>query len=435
MAGSGTTHVVVCGGGFAGVSCARRLAGDPRVRVTLLDQTGNHQFQPLLYQVATAELAPADMCFDLARMFRHHERVAVRTAEATAVDPATRTVTLAGGGSVTGDYLVLAAGCQPNYFHTPGAAEHAFPLYRLDGAEAIRTRLLSLFADTAAKPELVDEGALTFVVVGSGPTGVEAAGALADLVNDVLPHAYQGLAVSAARIILVDHGHTVLPAFSAQAHAYAANQLERRGVQLRLGVAATEIGPGHATLGDGTTIPTRLVVWAGGEMAAPLAGRAGVSVGRGGRIDANPDLTVPGFPALYAVGDLANLPAPAGAGGMLPQLGSVAHQSGDWAARNILAELAGAPRQAFHYHDKGIMAMIGRQAAVAEIGSHRHELHGRLAFAAWLGVHAELLANAEAELKAFLAWANEFYLRPHHRSAQLREPSQVDRPRIDWSAR
>jgi len=434
MAEEGIAQVVICGGGFAGVACAQRLAGEPRVRVTLLDQTGQHEFQPLLYQVATAELTSSDMCFELRRVFRRQERVQVRTAEVVAVDPPAGTVTLAGQERLAGDYLVLAAGCQPNFFHVPGAAEHAFPLYRLAGAERIRAQLLSLFADAAAKPELIDEGGLTFVVIGSGPTGVEAAGALADLVQDVLPHAYQQLAVSAAQIILVDRGPAVLAAFSDQSHAYAANQLARRGVQLRLGVAAGEVGPGHVRLGDGSTIPTRLAIWAGGEMAAPLAARTGVSTGRGGRIDVNPDLTVPGFPALYAVGDLANIPA--SAGGALPQLGSVAQQSGDWAARNIIAELESGPgaRQGFHYHDKGIMAMIGRQAAVAELGSHRHELTGRLAFATWLGVHLELLANANAEIRAFLAWANEFYLRPHHRSAKLLDPAEVDTPRIDWSA-
>jgi NADH dehydrogenase len=439
MGGDGTTRVVVCGAGFAGVACVRRLLGEPRVRVILLDKAGYHQFQPLLYQVATAELTGGDTRFDLVHMFRRHERVQVRTAEAVAVDPGTRTIRLGDGESVAGDYLVLAVGCQPNFFHTPGAAEFAFPLYSLDQAERIRAQLLQLFADAAAKPELVEEGALTFVVVGGGPTGVEAAGALADLVRDVLPHLPGHLAVAGARIILVDLGHAVLAGFSEQSSRYAAKQLERRGVELRLGVAAREVGAGHLTLGDGSTIKTRLVVWAGGEVGAPVAADAGLAVGHGGRIDVNPDLTVPGFPAVYAIGDIANIPAPAGAGGVLPQLGSVAQQAGDWAARNILAEVeaggsggGGGVRQSFHYHDKGIMAMIGRQAAVAEIGPHRHEMHGRLAFAAWLGVHAELLANAGAELKAFLTWANEFYLRPHHRSAELLDPSKVDAPRIDW---
>ena len=430
MNGDRPAHVVVVGGGFAGVACARRLAGQPGVHVTLLERTGYHQFQPLLYQVATAELTPDDIRFDLEEMFAKHDNVEVRTAEAVAADPSAPSVTLAGGEVVAGDLLVLAAGAQPNFFHTPGADRHTFPLYSLQDAERVRSRVLQLFEDAGAKPELVDEGALTFVVVGAGATGVETAGALAELVHDVMPHVHPQLAIAGARVILVDLGHAVLGPFSPDAHDYAAKQLQRRGVQLRLGTSAREIGPGHVTLSDGTTIPTHLTVWGGGLMAAPLAADAGLSQGRGGRIDVRPDLTVEGFPSVYALGDLANIP---GADDQaLPQLGSVAQQAGDWAGGSILGGLRGEDRRPFQYHDKGIMAMIGRKAAVAEIGEHRHELHGRLAFAAWLGVHAQLLANAGAELNAFLAWADEFYLRSHHRSAALLDPATIDTPRIHW---
>jgi NADH dehydrogenase len=327
---------------------------------------------------------------------------------------------------------VLAAGSQPNFFHTPGADRFTFPLYSLQDAERVRSRVLQLFEDASTKPELVEEGALTFVVVGAGATGVETAGALAELVHGVMPHVYQHLAVSGARVILVDLGHTVLAAFSDEAHAYTAKQLQRRGVQLKLGTSAKEIAADHVTLSDGTTIRTHLTVWGGGLMAAPLAARSGLPQGHGGRIDVRPDLTVDGFPAVYALGDFANIPS--GDEPALPQLGSVAQQAGTWAAGNILADLRGDGRQSFHYHDKGIMAMIGRKAAVAEVGEHRHELHGRLAFAAWLGVHAQLLANAGAELNAFLSWADEFYLRSHHRSAALLDPANIDTPRIRWSS-
>jgi NADH dehydrogenase len=431
MSGDGTTHVVVVGGGFAGVACARRLAGQPGVRVTLLDRNSYHQFQPLLYQVATAELTPDDVRFDLDGMFRGHDNVEVRAAEVVVADPQAASLTLADGGVVAGDVVVLAAGSQPNFFHTPGADRFTFPLYSLQDAERVRSRVLQLFEDASAKPELVEEGALTFVVVGAGATGVETAGALAELVHDVMPHVHQQLAVSSARVILVDLGHTVLAPFSDEAHSYTAKQLQRRGVQLKLGVSATEIAADHVTLSDGTTIRTHLTVWGGGLMAAPLAARAGLPQGRGGRIDVRPDLTVEGFPAVYALGDIANIPF--GDEPALPQLGSVAQQAGTWAAGNILADLRGDGRQSFHYHDKGIMAMIGRKAAVAEIGEHRHELHGRFAFAAWLGVHAQLLANAGAELNAFLSWADDFYLRPHHRSAALLDPANIDTPRIRWS--
>jgi NADH:quinone reductase (non-electrogenic) len=327
--------------------------------------------------------------------------------------------------------VVLAAGSQPNFFHTPGAEEFAFPLYSLDDAERLRSRVLQLFQDVSNKPELVDEGALNFVVIGAGATGVEIAGALAELAHDVMPHVYQHLAIAGARVILVDLAHTVLGGFSDEAHTYAAKQLQRRGVRLELGVSAKEIAADHVTLSDGTTIRTHLTVWGGGLMAAPLAAKAGLTQGRGGRIDVRPDLTVEGYPGVYALGDFANIPF--GDDHALPQLGSVAQQAGDWAGRNILSDVQGKGRQSFHYHDKGIMAMIGQKAAVAEVGEHRHELHGRIAFAAWLGVHAQLLANAGAEANAFLSWADEFYLRSHHRSAALLDPLTIDTPRIDWS--
>jgi NADH dehydrogenase len=425
-----TTHVVIVGGGFAGMACAKRLANADDIQVTLLDRTGQHQFQPLLYQVATAELTTRDVLFDLDHMFRHADNVDVRTAEVVGCDPHAHSVTLADGETIEGDVLVLAAGTQPNFFHTPGASDFAFPLYSADDAQRLRAQLLQLFHDTVAKPELVDDGALTFVIVGAGPTGVETAGALSDLVNDVIPHRYPHAAAGAAKVVLVHLGPSALADFSDGAHTYATSQLQRRGVELRFGVSAKEITAHHIALSDGTTIPTHLVVWAGGATASPLAERSGISQGRGGRLDVRPDLTVGGFARVYALGDFANIPC--GDESALPQLGSVATQSGAWAAKNIIADLDYSGRRSFEYHDKGFMAMIGRKAAVAEIGQHHHEMHGRIAFAAWLGVHAQLLADAGAEVNAFMSWAEEFYIRPHHRSAELLDPATVDQPRIRW---
>lgn len=424
------THVLVVGGGFAGVATAKRLAGEPAVRVTLLDKGGQHLFQPLLYQVATAELAPSDVLFELAPMFRGHDNVDVVTGEAVSADVERREVTLADGKVIGADVLVLAAGTRPNFFRVPGAAAHTFPLYSVADAERARDRVLQLFADAAAKPELIDEGALTFVVVGGGPTGVETAGALAELVYDVMPHVYENLPIGAARIVLVDVGHSLLSAFSESAHDYAARQLQRRGVELRLGVAVADVTPEQVRLADGTAIKTHLVVWGGGIQAVGLASALGIGQGRGGRIAVRPDLTVEDHDDVYVLGDLASIPH---GDEPLPQLGSVAQQSGHWAGQNILATIEGKPRAPLHYKDKGIMAMIGRKVAIAEIGEHRHELHGRIAFAAWLGVHAQLLADMGAELNAFHTWAEDFYLRPHHRSAQLLDPSTIDVARIGWS--
>jgi NADH dehydrogenase len=430
MTATHRTHVVIVGGGFAGVACAKLLAEEDRARATLIDQNGYQQFQPLLYQVATAELAGRDMSFDHTDIFRRQESVTLARDEVVSVDVEQRSATLADSTTIAGDYLVLAAGAQPNFFHTAGAREFAFPLYSLTDARRVRERVLQLFGDAAAKPELIEDGALTFVVVGGGATGVEISGALSELVHDVMPHRYPNLAAAGAKIILVDVGNTLLAPFTDESHAYAAKQLQRRGIELRLGTAVTEVARDHVVLRDGTTIQTHLVIWGGGEMAAPVAGNAGIGQGRGGRIDVRPDLSVPGHPNVFAVGDIANIPS--GDERALPQLGSVAQQSGAWAAKNILADIDGTGREPFHYRDKGIMAMIGRKAAVAELGPHRHEMHGRLAFAAWLGVHAELLANAGAELRAFVAWAEDFYFRPHHRSAELLDPAQVELPRIHW---
>jgi NADH dehydrogenase len=236
--------------------------------------------------------------------------------------------------------------------------------------------------------------------------------------------------LSPAQVILVDLASDPLSVFSEAAHEYATRQLSRRGVKLQLNSSCKEVARDHVVLSDGTVVKTHLTVWGGGEMAAPVIAESGLPTGHGGRVDVERDLTVTGFPAVYAVGDAANIPDDDGS--ILPQLGSVAQQAGGWVGRNILADRGGDKHTPFEYHDKGILAMIGRRAAVAEIGEHRHELHGRVAFAAWLGVHAMLLANMGAELKAFTAWAEDFYLRPHHRSAELLDPTNIDTPRIQW---
>ncbi len=419
-------HVVVVGGGFAGVGCARRLAPHDDVRVTLIDRNNYHQFQPLLYQVATSQLASSDIAYSLRKLFNDDLNVDVKLAEAASVDPATHTVTTADGDHFAGDAVVLAAGSQPNFFRTAGADEHAFPLYCLDHAQRLRSRILAVFEEADRDPSVLDQGALNFVVIGGGPTGVEFAGALADLIQQTMAAEYHELAVTAAQIHIVDLGHTLLGAFSDEAHDYVAKVLGRKGVQLHLGVAVTEIGPGHVTLADGTIIKTRCVVWGGGIKAPAVAGAAGVAQGRGGRIDVLPDLTVDGAPGVYAIGDVANIPSPDGM--THPQLGSVALQSGAWAADNLLADFSDKPRKPFHYHDKGIMAMIGRGAAIAEVGAHRHELHGTIAFSAWLGVHAMLMTGVRNRIDAFVSWGWDYFSK--ERGPQVLDRS--DAARIDW---
>ena len=417
--------VVIVGAGFAGVACAKELAKHD-VPVTLIDRHNYQQFQPLLYQVATAELGTTDIARPIRAIFAKDPSVSMRQLDVTGVDPETRTVTTADGETFTGDYVVVAAGTKPNFFNTPGAAEHAFPLYSVPDAKKLRGRVFELFEEAASNHELIDAGALNFVIVGAGPTGVETAGALADLVNEVMPKRYHNLDISRTRIYLVDHGQVVLRAFSDKAHEYAAGKLQHNGVTLMLGIGVKEVDKDKVVLSDGTEILTRCVIWGGGIQASTVAGNTGLTSGRGGTLTAEPDLSAVGHPNVFVIGDIAAIPDHEG--NALPQLGSVALQSGKWAAENILADMTGKPRTPFRYKDKGIMAMIGDGAAVAEMGKHHHELHGHVAFCAWLGVHAYLMSGSRTRIDAFIAWASDFI-------GSSRASSIIDDPdasRIDW---
>jgi NADH dehydrogenase len=415
--------VVVVGGGFAGVACARGVAKRDDVAVTLIDSNDYHQFQPLLYQVATSMLAARDIAYPLRRIAADHDGFEAKRGEVVAIDPTARSVTTRTGETFQGDYLVLAAGSQPSFFGTPGA-EHSFPLYSLDDAERLRTRVIQAFEEADRDPSLIDQGAIDFVIVGGGPTGVEVAGALAEMIATTMAYEYPAFA-SRARVHLVNHGKELLSMFADKGHAYAARILQKDGVNLRLGVGVTEIGPGHVTLSDGSTILTRCVIWGGGLKAAPIAEAAGLPQGKGGRIDVRADLTVDGFPGVLAIGDIANIPD--GEGKLHPQLGSVALQSGHTAAETIGSLLDGKTPKSFHYLDKGTMAMIGRGAAVAQVPPGI-ELHGKIAFAAWLGVHAMLMTGGSNRVDAFKSWAEDFF-------GKERAPQPLDRsgtPRMEW---
>jgi NADH:ubiquinone reductase (H+-translocating) len=421
-------RVVIVGGGFAGLSCARKLASHPDIRITLIDKNNFQQFQPLLYQVATAVLAPSNAAFSLRNVLQHHSNVDVKLGEVVSVDLKTRTAETAEGQKYQGDYLVLAAGSQANFFGTPGADKHAYPLYSLHDAELLRSRILAVLESADRDPSLIAKGALNFVIVGAGPTGAEIAGTLGDMTQRMLKDFYKDLDLSKAQIFLVDDGHSVLSAFSQKSQEYASSMLKQRGVQVRLGIAAKEVAPDHVLLSDGTKILTRTVIWAGGLKASLLSNNLGVAPGHGGRIDVQPDFSVQDFPGVYALGDFANI---AGADGKpLPQLASVAEQSGKWCAKNIAAAIAGEPEEPFRYLDKGIMAMIGRNAAVAEVGEHRHELQGPVAFAAWLGVHAALLTTVRAKIETFVEWGWDYFGKAHA-DPVLDRTSQAN---INWNA-
>ena len=396
-------HVLIVGGGFAGLGCAQGLAGHDGVNVTLIDRNNYHQFQPLLYQVATSQLAPSDIANSLRAVFADDDDVDVKLAEIAEVDPATRTITSADGQRWSGDVLVLAAGSQPNFFDTPGAADHAFPLYSLDHATNLRSRILGLFEqvdrdprlDRARGAELRDRRWRTHRRRGGGRDR------------------RHGQGDGPGRVPRPGRERGEGP--SARLWRRSAQAVLRQRPRLRGEGAGGEGGadpPGHRGQGGRQRsrgvlgrhdVATRCVVWGGGIKAAGVAADAGLAQGRGGRVDVEHDLTLAGHDGVYVIGDIANIPD--GDDRALPQLGSVALQSGAWAAKNILADLAGKPREPFAYHDKGIMAMIGRGAAIAEVGKRHHEIHGEMAHMAWLGVHASLMTGTKAKIEAFVDWA------------------------------
>ncbi|GAA3872169.1 NAD(P)/FAD-dependent oxidoreductase [Leifsonia kafniensis] len=412
--------VIVAGGGMAGAACASELAKNG-IDVTLIDRHDYTQFQPLLYQVATSQLPAEDIARPLARMFRDRAQVTVVTGEVTAIDVGMRTVTTDARTFGPADQLVLAAGSQANFFGVPGAAEHAFPLYTVRDAELLRRHLRDRLRELS-KPD--SDGALTVVICGGGATGVEIAGALAELFRALLD---DGKLVGRATVRLVELGKVLLAPFTDRSHRYALGKLTKMGVDVTFGVAVSSVDIDSATLSDGSTVATDTVIWAGGISGASLVASSSITPGRGGRIDVAADLTVPGHPDVFAIGDVANVPDPAG--GTFPQLGSVAQQSGTWVAKNIRALREGKAPTPFHYHDKGIMAMIGRNAAVAEVGPHRHQLEGPFAFAAWLGLHGALLSGFHEKGDALMNWADDYI--HHARAADLELEESVGR--IAWS--
>jgi NADH dehydrogenase len=397
-----TFQVVIVGGGFAGVAAAKKL-GRNGVRVLLVDKNNYHQFQPLLYQVATAQIGVSEVSRPFRAMFHRHRNVRVLTDEVTAIDAARRSITTSDGSTFTSDALVIASGAEANFFNTPGAEEHSYPLYSLTDATRLGGALVDLLdrsdRDTAGAP-------LNVVVVGAGPTGVETAGAIAENFKYVVPRYFSPGLAARCRVHLLDMAPNLLGAFSEKSQKYTASRLVKEGVRLKFGSGVTEIRDDAVTLADGTTIPSRIVVWAGGLKAGAVLAGSGLPQGRGGRIDVNPDLTVPGFEGVYVLGDAANITDATGA--HLPQLGSVAQQSGAWAAKNIHADLTGGRREPFKYLDKGYMAMVGRGAAVAEIGRKRVQMQGPLAFLAWLAVHVTLLSGTRQKASALLSWGDDY---------------------------
>jgi NADH dehydrogenase len=391
--------VVIVGGGFGGLKAARALADAP-VRVVLVDRQNHHLFQPLLYQVASATLSPADIAAPIRHILRTQDNAEVVLGEVTSADLDARQVRLGNGRELAYDFLILAAGSRSSYFGRDDWAGLAPGLKTLEDALEIRRRFLLTFerAEQEENPELRREW-LTFVIVGGGPTGVELAGTLKETSRLALPRDFRRIRTDRARVILVEAGPSILANFGSGLSEKAVQGLERIGVEVRLGQPITGMDERAVQLG-GERIPTRTILWAAGVSAVPLGAGLGLPVDRLGRVIVEPDLSVPGHPEVFVVGDLAAFPH--GAGDPLPGVAPVAIQQGAWAATNLQATLAGRPRQPFHYRDKGSMATLGRGRAVARVGGL--SFTGYPAWLAWLFIHLMLLVDFRSRVFVFFEW-------------------------------
>lgn len=405
------SHVVIVGGGFAGLECAIELAPHRDIQITLLDRNNYQQFQPLLYQVATSILSSSNAAFALRDILRDHPNVDVQMDEAVSIDLTKRSVTTASGHIHTGDFLVLATGSHVNFYNTPGAKEHSLPLYTLRDAEALRSTILKTLEQADLNPASQSDGQLNFVIVGGGPTGVELAGTLSDTLQQMLQAEFHNAAQLRPQVHLVERDSAVLTMFSPASQKYAASALEKHSVQLHLGVAVKSVSSDGVALSDGSHINSKTVIWAAGLKAATPALQPEPPRLQSGRIVVNKDLTIPGFPNIYALGDIAN--ALDSAEQPLPQLAAVAKQAGKHCAASILATLERKSAKPFVYSDRGIVAMIGRNAAVTELGSEHFELVGTFAFGAWLAIHALLLTVARARMEAIIEWAWQYFTGEH----------------------
>ena len=399
-------RVVVVGAGFAGLAAVRELAGRD-VRVALIDARNFHTFQPLLYEVATAGLDPADIAFPVRAMFGRFANVTFRRGRVERIDVDRRVVSL-DDGDVPYDSLVVATGVTASYFSIPGAEEGSHPLYTLSDARALRNALLERL-EAAAAVSAGDRGhALRIVVIGGGATGVEVAGAIVELLDISIKHDRVPFDRDGSTVTLVDALGRLLGAFSERSSAYALEELVRRGIKVRLGVAVASVDASGVHLADGRTLDADLVVWAAGVTAAgTLAATLPAASASGGRVVVGSDLSLPGHPEVYVVGDAAAVPL-GPAGGLAPQVAQTAMQSGRYAARRVLAALDGSATAPFAYFDKGMMATIGRRAAVAELtgpGPLRGRvLRGTTGWLAWLGLHLLYLVGVRNRIIVLLNW-------------------------------
>jgi len=412
-------RVVIIGGGFGGLSAALRLKRAP-VQVTLIDRCNYHLFQPLLYQVATGALSPANIASPLRTILKRQKNTRVLLAEATRIDAADRRVILS-DGAVEYDTLIVSAGARHQYFGHDEWEEFAPGLKTIDDATDMRRRILLAFEAAEREPDPEKLRAwMTFVIVGAGPTGVELAGTLGEIASDALRDDFRKINTSEARIILVEGTDRVLPVYPQQLSAAARRMLERLGVTVRTGAMVTDIRKESVTVREGDrteTIPTRTILWAAGVLGSPL-GRiisqvAGAALDKAGRMIVEPDLTVPGHPEIFVIGDLANFSHQGGK--PLPGVAQPAIQEGRYVARAIERRLRGETTPPFHYLDKGNLATIGRAAAVADLNWLR--LSGIPAWLMWVFIHLMYIVEFQNRLLVLVQWAWLFIT--YDRSARL----------------
>ena len=391
-------HVVILGGGFAGLRCARALRRAP-VRITLIDRRNHHLFQPLLYQVATASLSPADIAAPIRHVLRGQSNVSVWMGDVRDIDPARRVVELT-DGEVPYDYLLVATGAGHSYFGRDEWSEFAPGLKTVEDAIEIRRRFLVAFeaAEREADPD-ARRRHLTVVIIGAGPTGAELAGAMAEIARTVIPADFRAVDTATARIVLVEGVDRVLPTFPEKLSAAAQRQLERLGVEVRTGTRVIEVDEDGVTLDGGERIEAQNVVWAAGVAASPLGAKLGAPLDRAGRVGVEPDLSVPGHPEVFVAGDLAYFEQDGrGVSGVAP----AAMQMGTYVGRTIRDEVAGRARKPFRYVNKGLLATIGRGAAVADLGGVMFS--GFLAWLLWVVIHIFYLIGFRNRVLVLMEW-------------------------------
>jgi len=404
---SSAPHVIIVGGGFAGLTAARTLRHAP-VRLTLVDRHNHHTFQPLLYQVATAGLSSTNIAAPLRHILRRQRNVTVVLADATGVDLRRQRLVLS-DGEMQYDFLILAAGATHSYFGHEEWSRFAPGLKTLDDAIDIRRRVLLAFEEAERETDDARRAEwLTFVVVGAGPTGVEMAGTLAEIARHTLRGEFRHIDPAQARVILVEGTDRVLPPYSPRLSEKARLQLEHLGVVVFTKKMVTGVDATGVWLGE-ERIAARTVVWAAGVAASPLGRSLGVPVDRAGRVKVASDLTVPGHKEVFVTGDLALVLED---GRPVPGVAPAANQMGRHAARNVLRALDGQPLSAFHYVDKGSLATIGRRAGVADFG--RFQLWGAPAWLAWLGIHIFFLIGFRNRLFVMFDWALAYFTYQRH---------------------